>query len=125
MIPAVNQIEVHPLFTQKELISYCKSLGIQVESYTALARMDDRLIRLPLLKKIGRKYNKTVVQVVLRWHIQSGLIPVIRSLNAKRQKENIDIYDFQLTPEEMLSIDSININARVRYDPDNCDFTIL
>ena len=123
--PAINQFEVHPLFTQKELINYCWSKGIQVEAYTAIARFDDRLMRLPLLKKIAQKYNKTVVQVILRWHIQTGTIPLVRSLNKGRQKENIDIFDFELTSEEMLAIDSININSRLRYDPDNCDFSIL
>ena len=125
VIPAVNQIEVHPLFTQKTLIEYCQNKGIVVEAYTPIARFDDRLVRLPLLKRIAQKYNKTIVQIVLRWHIQNGLIPIVRSLNKKRQLENISIFDFKLTADEMDSIDRININARVRYDPDNCDFSIL
>lgn len=125
VVPAVNQIEVHPLFTQKELINYCWSKGIAVEAYTAIARFDDRLMRLPLLKNIAQKYNKTTAQVVLRWHIQTGVIPLVRSLNPKRQLENISVFDFQLTDEEMKLIDGININSRLRYDPDNCDFSIL
>ncbi len=125
IIPAVNQVEVHPLFTQKPLREFCKNKGIQIESYSALARMDDRLVRLPKLKSIAEKYKKSVPQVVLRWHIQSGMIPCVKSLNKERQKENINIFDFKLTQEEMQVIDSFNINARVRYDPDNCDFSIL
>lgn len=125
IMPEINQIEVHPLFTQKPLLAYCKIHNIQVESYTPIARFDDRLVRLPLLKKIARHHGKTIVQVILRWHIQNGLIPIIRSLNKKRQLENISIFDFELSKDEMESIDGININARVRYDPDNCDFTIL
>lgn len=125
VIPAVNQIEVHPLFTQKELINFCKSKNITVEAYTAIARFDDRLMRLPLLKKIANKYNKTIVQIVLRWHIQNGVIPLVRSLNPQRQLENISIFDFQLTSQEISEIDSININSRLRFDPDNCDFSIL
>lgn len=125
VVPAVNQIEVHPLFTQKELIHYCWSKNIAIEAYTAIARFDDRLMRLPLLKNIAQKYNKTTAQIVLRWHIQTGVIPLVRSLNPKRQLENISIFDFQLTDEEMRLIDSININSRLRYDPDNCDFSIL
>lgn len=125
VIPAINQIEVHPLFTQKELISYCSRNNIVVEAYTAIARFDDRLMRLPLLKGIAQKYNKTIVQIILRWHIQSGVIPLVRSLNPKRQLENISIFDFQLTNEEIKLIDNININSRLRYDPDNCDFSIL
>lgn len=125
VVPVINQFEVHPLFTQKELIKYCWSKGIQVEAYTAIARFDDRLIRLPLLKKITAKYNKSLVQVILRWHIQTGTIPLVRSLNKGRQKQNIDIFDFELTKEEMSAIDGININSRLRYNPDNCDFSIL
>lgn len=125
VVPAINQFEVHPLFTQKELINYCWSKGIQVEAYTAIARFDDRLMRLPLLKNIAKKYNKTIVQIILRWHIQTGVIPLVRSLNKNRQLENISIFDFELTEEEMRSIDGININSRLRYDPDNCDFSIL
>lgn len=125
IIPAVNQIEVHPLFTQKELIRFCWNNNIAVEAYTAIARFDDRLMRLPLLKNIADKYNKTIVQIILRWHIQTGVIPLVRSLNFKRQQENINIFDFQLTKEEMKAIDGININSRLRYDPDNCDFSIL
>jgi len=123
--PVVNQFEVHPLFTQKELIAYCKKQDIQVEAYTPLARQDDRLFRLPLLKKIGSKYGKSVAQVVLRWDIQNGCIPIVRSFNKRRQKENLSIFDFSLTDDEMRQIDAININSRLRYDPDNCDFSIL
>lgn len=125
IVPVVNQVEIHPLFTQKTLIAYCKEHDIQIEAYTAIARMDDRLVRLPLLKNIAKKYGKTIVQVVLRWHIQNGVIPVVRSLNKNRQLENISIFDFELTPEEIIAIDGININSRLRYDPDNCDFSIL
>lgn len=125
VVPTVNQVEVHPLFTQKELINYCWSKNIAVEAYTAIARFDDRLMRLPLLKNIAHKYNKTIVQVILRWHIQTGVIPLVRSLNPKRQLENINVFDFQLTDEEMKLIDGVNINSRLRYDPDNCDFSIL
>jgi diketogulonate reductase-like aldo/keto reductase len=125
IIPQVNQFEVHPLFTQKPLIAYCKSRGITVEAYTPIARFDDRLVRLPALKAIAEKYHKTAVQVVLRWHIQNGVIPVVRSMNKERQKENISIFDFELTENEVKIIDGFNINSRLRYDPDNCDFSIL
>ncbi len=123
--PVVNQFEVHPLFTQKPLIEFCRSKGITVEAYTPIARHDDRLVRLPLLRNIGKKYNKTLVQIVLRWHIQNGVIPVVRSLNPNHQRSNLEIFDFSLSDEEMKQIDGININSRLRYDPDNCDFSIL
>jgi len=123
--PDVGQFEIHPLFTQKTLIEYYKLHGIQVCAYTPIARFDERLMRLPKLKQIGEKYGKSITQIVLRWHIQNGIIPIVRTLNPAHQKENLDIFDFELTKEEMALIDSININSRLRYDPDNCDFSIL
>lgn len=123
--PEVGQFEIHPLFTQKKLINYYKENGIVVEAYTPIARYDDRLVRLPLLKKLEKKYNKTFVQIILRWHVQNGVIPLVRSLTPKHQQENFDIFDFELDEEDMNAIDNININSRLRYDPDNCDFNIL
>lgn len=125
VMPCINQVEVHPLFSQKSLIEYCKKKGIVIEAYTPLARMDERMTRLPLLKAISKKYNKSLSQVILRWHIQNGVIPVFRSLNSSRQLENFSIFDFELSDEDMKAIDSVNINSRLRYDPDNCDFSIL
>lgn len=123
--PEVGQFEIHPLFSQKPLIQYYKNQGIVVEAYTPIARYDDRLIRLPLLKNLEKKYNKTFVQIILRWHIQNGVIPLVRSLTKEHQKENFDIFDFDLSLEDMTAIDGININSRLRFDPDNCDFSIL
>jgi len=123
--PEVGQFEIHPLFTQKSLIAYYKEQGIQVQAYTPIARYDDRLVRLPLLRELEKKYSKTFVQIILRWHIQNGCIPLVRSLTPSHQEENIGIYDFSLSDEDMRRIDSININSRLRYDPDNCDFSIL
>lgn len=123
--PEVGQFEIHPLFTQKPLIQYYKEHGIVVEAYTPIARYDDRLVRLPLLKRLEKKYNKTFVQIILRWHIQNGIIPLVRSMSKEHQLENFNIFDFELSTEDMAAIDAININSRLRYDPDNCDFSIL
>lgn len=123
--PLLNQVEVHPLFTQKELLSYCRVAGVQVEAYTPVARFDDRLVRLPQLKEIAARHGKSVLQVVLRWHIQNGVIPVVRAFSPRHQLENIAVFDFTLMDSEMHTIDGFNINARLRYDPDNCDFSIL
>lgn len=125
VVPAINQVEIHPLFSQKTLISECKNMGITMEAYTPLARFDERMTRLPLLKNMAAKYNKSISQIILRWHYQNGVIPVFRSLNSSRQRENIDIFDFELTADDIKAIDGININSRLRYDPDNCDFSIL
>lgn len=123
--PEVGQFEIHPLFSQKPLIQYYKDNNIIVEAYTPIARYDDRLVRLPLLKRLEKKYNKTFVQIILRWHIQNGVIPLVRSMSKEHQVENFSIFDFELSSEDMAAIDAININSRLRYDPDNCDFSIL
>lgn len=116
---------MHPLFTQESLRNYCKLKGIQVEAYSPTARHDNRLYNPPLLGSIAKKYNKSITQIILRWHIQNGIIPIIRSLNRAHQLENMDIFDFILGEEDMNKIDGTNINARIRYDPDNCDFSAL
>lgn len=123
--PEVGQFEIHPLFTQKPLVEYYQMHDMQVCAYTSVARSDDRLVRLPKLKQIAVKYGKTVIQVVLRWHLQNGIIPIVHSKSSKHQLENLDVYNFELTEEEMKTIDSFNINSRLRFDPDNCDFSIL
>lgn len=124
IMPMVNEIECHPLFTQTELRDYCKQKNIQVMAYTSTARMDERLRKTCLLD-IANKYHKNMAQVILRWHNQIGNIPIFNSSNEQHVKDNLDISDFELTNEEIESINAININSRLRYDPDNCDFTKL
>ena len=123
--PMVNEIEVHPLFSQKPLINYCKAHSIRVEAYTPLARNDERLKRNRVLLGLAEKYGKTPLQIILRWHIENGVVPIPRSTNIDRLRQNIEVFDFHLSEEEVKSIDHININSRLRYDPDNCDFPLL
>lgn len=123
--PMVNEVEVHPLFSQKPLKAYCDSKGIRIEAYTPLARNDERLRRNRTLLHLAEKYHKTPLQIIIRWHIENGVVPIPRSTNLDRLHSNIDVFDFQLTSDEVKSIDAININSRLRYDPDNCDFTLL
>lgn len=122
--PMVNQFECHPLFTQNELREYCSSEKIQVMAYTSTGRMDERLFK-TALTDIAKKHNKTVTQVILRWHQQIGNIPIVSSSNVKHMIENTMLNDFYLSDHEIAEIEKININSRLRYDPDNCDFTKL
>lgn len=123
--PMVNEFEVHPLFTQKPLVQYCHDQGMQIIAYTPLAINDYRLRNSKILRGIANKYNKNLQQIILRWHIQNGIIPIPFSFNIKHNQSNFDVFDFVLSNEEMKIIDGLNINSRLRYDPDNCDFTIL
>jgi methylglyoxal/glyoxal reductase len=125
VIPAVNQIELHPLLSQSHLVTFCKEIGIQVAAYSPVARMHDRLIKNELLMSIAARHGKTVPQIILRWDFQNGIISVPKSARPVRLKENINIFDFALSDEEMQSIDFLNADLRVRHDPDNCDFDKL
>lgn len=122
--PMVNQFECHPLFTQNELRAYCHEKNITIMAYTATARMDERLQN-TVLKSIAVKYGKSITQVIIKWHQQIGNIPIVNTYNMKHWIENIKTEDFTLTQEEVESITAININSRLRYDPDNCDFRQL
>lgn len=123
--PVVNEIEVHPLFTQKSLVKYCQDHDIRVIAYTPLAINDYRLRNSKILRGIADKYHKNFCQIVLRWHIQNGIIPIPYSFNPKHNQSNFEVFDFELKDEEMTAIDGLNYNCRLRYDPDNCDFSIL
>ena len=125
VIPAVNQVELHPLLCQSELTNFCREIGVCVEAYSPLARMDARLVNNPLLMSVARAHSMTVPQVVLTWDLQQGFVPIPRSSNRKRLKENLASCDFRLSGEEMDLISSLDANVRVRHDPDNCDFSKL
>ena len=113
--PMVNQIEIHPLYYQKELIEYCQSQKIQLEAYCPLAQMNSLLKERNILENLAKKYNKKVSQIILRWDIQQGIIPLPRTTKFERLKENIDIFDFELNEEEVELINSLNKNYKI-YD---------
>ncbi len=116
--PAINQFERHPMFQQNDLYQYCVEKDIQVICYSPMARMNEELLSNSTLKEIAEKYNKTVGQIILRWDIDHNCIPIPASASEKHIIENIDIFDFKLSPEEMEKIDSLERGLRVRYDPD-------
>lgn len=119
IVPSVNQIELHPLFTQKDTVEYCRRNGIAVMAYTPLGRMNPALINNPLIDSLARKYGKTVPQIILRWDIQSNVIVIPKSESPVRIRENSEIFDFCLSDEEMAAINSLNCDMRFRFDPDD------
>lgn len=125
VIPAVNQIELHPLLSQRPLVEFCKKRDIQVVAYSPLARMHKDLVENEILLNLARKYEKSVNQIIFRWNYQSNIIVIPKTSKKERLRENIDIFDFSISAEDMEKIESINKNFRVRYNPDNCDFTKL
>jgi len=110
--PMINQIELHPYNTMKGIVAYCKEHGIQVEAYSPFGRgnLVSEILNNPKLQEIASTHNKTIGQVVLRWIVQQGIITIPRSTNEERMKQNLDVFDFALTEDEMLYIDSLNQN---------------
>ena len=123
--PAINQFEIHPLFSQKELIKYCQSLGIVPMAYTPLGRMHDVLIRSKALIELSKKYEKTVPQIIIRWDIQQDIATIPKTTKYERVLGYLECFDFTLSDDEMAWIDEINDNVRLRYNPDKCDFAHL
>lgn len=123
VIPAVNQIELHPYLSQQELRAYCSQHGIVVESYSPIGGTGGRLLDEPVLKEIGDHYGKTPAQVVLRWHIQNGLIVIPKSVTPERIANNIDIFDFELTADDLANINQLHSNTRIGSDPETANFT--
>jgi len=125
VVPAVNQIELHPLLSQTNLVKFCIKYGIKITAYSPLARMNDKLINNEVLIDIAKKYKKTVPQIILRWDYQRQIISIPKSSNPVRLKQNISIFDFSLLEDEINLINKVNINFRIRHNPDNCDFSKL
>jgi len=123
IVPAVNQIESNPYFQNQELIDYCLGRGIQVEVWSPLGGSDTSDIRKdPVIKKIADKYGKSISQVILRWHIQRDVIVLAKSTHKEYIEENYNIFDFELTDEDMQTINSLERGTRVGADPDNFNF---
>ncbi|MGN1387655.1 MAG: aldo/keto reductase [Bacillus sp. (in: firmicutes)] len=118
--PMVNQIELHPMLSQVELRDYCQSQNIAVTAWSPLAK--GRLMEEPVLEEIAKKHNKTVAQVILRWHIQNDVIVIPKSTHEHRIVENADIFDFVLNTEDMQAINALNKNERLGQNPDHFHF---
>ncbi|MES9682539.1 aldo/keto reductase [Bacillus sp. AFS001701] len=120
IMPMINQVELHPMLSQVELREFLKANSIQVEAWAPL--MQGQLFENETLLQIANKHNKSIAQVVLRWHLQNGVVIIPKSIKEHRIQENANIFDFELTEEDMNQINSLNQNHRVGPDPDNFDF---
>ncbi|MCI9070854.1 aldo/keto reductase [Clostridium sp.] len=120
IMPMVNQIEVHPCFSQKEIVNYCNNYKIQVIGWSPI--MKGQLLEVPLMIDLAEKYNKTIAQIALRWHIQKGIIPIPKSSHYGRIADNIDIFNFELSEEDMIKIDKLDRNETVSGIPENTTY---
>ena len=117
VIPSVNQVEFHPFLYQKELLKYCQRKGIQVDAYSPLAR-GERL-KHPGITSLAIKYSKTPAQLMIRWGIQQGLVVIPKSTREERIRENSQVFDFDISDDDMRSLDSLNEDLRLNWDPTN------
>lgn len=108
IIPSINQIELHPFFSQKEQLIYNQKHGIVTESWSPLGRKNTLLMENKELLKIAEIHHKSISQVILRWHIQLGSIPIPKSSSPKRQLENLALFDFTLSEQDMMMISTLN-----------------
>ncbi|MGW0984373.1 aldo/keto reductase [Streptomyces xiamenensis] len=121
IVPAINQIELHPNFSQAESRGVHAELGIATEAYSPLGSgkglLDD-----PKLAEIGAKHGRTPAQVVLRWHLQLGNVVIPKSVTPARIKENIDVFGFELDADDIAAIAALDTNTRVGADPETAAF---
>jgi diketogulonate reductase-like aldo/keto reductase len=117
VVPTVNQIEFHPFIyeDQKEVLEFCMQKGIVVEAYSPLARA--RELDNTTLHAVAERHGKTIAQVMLRWAIQHDTVPIPKSTNSGRIKENFKVFDFELSEEEMGTINRLSNGDRVTWDP--------
>lgn len=121
--PAVNQIESSPQFVNQELIDYCHGeLRVDVEAYSPLGGTGGSVLSDPRLESISRRVGRSPAQVVLRWHIQRGLIVIPKSTHQERIEQNAQVFDFTLDEDDMNAISAMDSGIRAGADPDNFDF---
>lgn len=114
--PAVNQIETHPFFVQEAARQFMKKEGIQHEAWAPFAEGHNDIFRNQVLSEIARTHRKSVGQVILRWHLQRGTVVIPKTVRRERMLENINVFDFALTDDEMQRISSLDMNRSAAYD---------
>ena len=120
VVPAVNQVEVNPFHQQDKALEYNQKYGVQLEAWAPFAEGKNGIFTNETLMEIGKKYNKSVGQVILRWLVQRGIVPLAKTVRKERMKENLDIFDFELSQEDMDTIASLNKDTSSffsHYDP--------
>ena len=118
--PEIIQIERNPLFTCLDEVDFCIKNGMAIQAYSPLCKMDARIQKSEKLESLSKKYNKSIGQIVLRWHLETGVTPIFTSKNVERIKEYSQLYDFSLTAEEILSVNQLNVNHKLYLESWAC-----
>lgn len=116
IMPMVNQLELHPGYHQDEIVSFCKEKGIVLEAWSPM--MQGKQMQNPLLIDIGKKYGKSPAQICVRWSLQKGFLPLPKSVNPERIRQNADVFDFVLSDEDVAAIDTLKTVGRLGPHPD-------
>jgi 2,5-diketo-D-gluconate reductase A len=116
-VPVLNQVELHPWLTQEKVLEYDSSHKIVTQAWSPLAR--GKILEEPMLETLAKKHGKSVAQVVLRWHIQRGVAVIPKSNSKERIIENMNVFDFELSQEEIAAITALNTNFRTGVDPED------
>lgn len=117
--PAVNQIECHPYFQQQNALKLAKSLNVQLEAHSPLYQVRENILQNPILSQIAKKHNKSVAQIILRWHTQRGIIAIPKTSKKERMIENLNIFDFSLVSNDMAQISTLQTNKPLLDHPNN------
>lgn len=120
VVPVINQIEFHPHLIQEEIRAYCKDKGIQVEAWSPL--MNGSLLEEVLIQELASKYGKTPAQIVLRYDVQHDVVTIPKTMTPARMTENLAVFDFTLTEQEMTQLDAMNDGLRCGPDPEKFNF---
>ena len=109
IVPAVNQVELHPFFAQNQALDTMKEFHIQAEAWGPMAEGKHGIFKHPILTEIGQKYGKTAAQVALKWNVQRGVVIIPKTTHRERMEENLDIWNFNLTEDDMDKINALDI----------------
>ena len=120
VVPMVNQMEFHPYLVQQSLLDFCKANRIQYEAWSPL--MQGHIFKDPAFQELATKYGRTIAQIVLRWNLQKGVVTIPKSSKKERILANADLFDFEISQEDMHHLDAMDQGKRFGPDPDNFDF---
>jgi len=117
IVPCINQIELHPFYVDQPTVDFCKSQGIIIEAYSPFRMGDQKLLQNPLLVEIGKKYKKSSSQIIIKWIYYKNIISLPKSNKESHLKSNLEIFDFELQPDEIEKIDKLNCMDKCDWDP--------
>ena len=120
VMPHCVQFELHPMRTADEIVAYCRERNIAIQAYSPLCRMHKKIAGSSDIQDIAKRHHKTVAQVVLRWHVQNEYVPVFKTTKPSRLKENIDVFDFELSEGEMRRIASLDEDYKYHLESASC-----